>query len=390
MNLRPFRIAVPDADILDLHARLDRTRWPDEINDAAWGWGTSLPWLRDLVAYWRTGFDWRAQEARLNALPQFMATIEGHDIHFVHLRGTGKNPMPLVLTHGWPGSFVEFEAIAPLLTDPAAHGGDAADAFDLVIPSLPGYGFSGRPTAPGMGPPAIGRLWAKLMAGLGYTRYGAQGGDWGAAVTTALAQAAPDNVAGIHQNFIIRLMQPPADPAAMNAIDHAYLGEVAHWVANEGAYALIQGTRPQTLGYGLTDSPVGLAGWISEKFRAWSDCGGDPYSCFTRDQLLTNISIYWFTGNITSSLRIYKERTLAAPQLAPGARITVPFGHARFPREIMRPPRDWAARIYDVRHWTEMPRGGHFAAMEQPALLAQDIQKFFRLVRSGETDVRKS
>ena len=374
MNLRPFRIAVPDAAIADLNARLDRTRWPDEINDADWGWGTSLPWLRDLVAYWRDGFDWRAQEARLNALPQFMATIDGQDIHFVHLRGRGKNPLPLVLTHGWPGSFIEFEAIAKLLTD---HD----ESFDLVIPSLPGYGFSGRPSAPGMGPLAIGRLWAKLMAGLGYERYGAQGGDWGAAVTTALAQVAPERMVGIHQNFIIRLMQPPADPAVLSEVERGYLGEVAHWVASEGAYALIQGTRPQTRGSGLTDSPVGLAGWIGEKFRAWSDCDGDPYACFTRDQLLTNIAIYWFTGNITSSLRLYKERTLAAPQLAPGERVKVPFGHARFPREIMRPPRDWAERIYDVRHWTEMPRGGHFAAMEQPGLLAEDIRAFFRLVR---------
>ena len=372
MNLRPFRIAVPDADIADLHARLDRTRWPDEINDGDWGWGTPLPWLKGLAEYWRHGFDWRAQEARLNTLPQFMATIDGQDIHFVHLRSPkspgAKNALPLVLTHGWPGSFVEFEAIAPMLT------GD----FDLVIPSLPGYGFSGRPAAMGMNPLAIGRLWAKLMAGLGYERYGAQGGDWGAAVTTALAQVAPDNVVGIHQNFIIRLMQPPADPSAMSAVEQAYLAEVGHWVATEGAYAQIQGTRPQTLGYALTDSPIGLAGWIGEKFRQWSDCGGDPERCFTKDQLLTNISIYWVTGNITASLRIYKERGLAAPQLAPGERIRVPFGHARFPREIMRPPREYADRIYDVRRWTEMPRGGHFAAMEQPELLAAEIRAFFR------------
>ena len=374
MNLRPFRIAVPDADIADLHARLDRTRWPDEINDDDWGWGTSLPWLKGLAEYWRTGFDWRAQEARLNALPQFMATIDGQDIHFVHLRGKGRNALPLVLTHGWPGSFIEFEAMAPLLTD---HD----ESFDLVIPSLPGYGFSGRPAAPGMNPMAIGKLWAKLMAGLGYDRYGAQGGDWGAAVTTALAQVAPDNVVGIHQNFIIRLMQPPADLAAMSAVERGYLAEIGHWVATEGAYALIQGTRPQTLGYALTDSPVGLAGWIGEKFRQWSDCDGDPERCFTRDQMLTNISIYWFTGNITSSLRLYKERGLAAPQLAPGEKVRVPFGHARFPREIMRPPRDWAERIYDVRRWTEMPRGGHFAAMEQPVLLADDVRAFFRDLR---------
>lgn len=374
MNIRPFRIAVPEAAIADLHARLDRTRWPDEINDAAWGWGTSLPWLKGLAEYWRHGFDWRAQEARLNALPQFVAEIDGLDIHFVHLRATGKNPLPLLLTHGWPGSFIEFEKIAPLLIS-----GD--EGFDLVIPSLPGYGFSARPGAMGMNPVAIGTLWAKLMAGLGYTRYGAQGGDWGAAVTTAVAQAAPENVVGIHQNFIIRLMQPPADPAVLSAPERAYLAELGHWAATEGAYAAIQGTKPQTLGYGLTDSPVALAAWIGEKFRSWSDCGGAVETCFTRDELLTNISIYWFTGNITSSLRLYKERGLAAPQLQPGQRVPVPFGHARFPKEIMRPPREWAERLYDVRHWTEMPRGGHFAAMEQPGLLAADIRVFFGLVR---------
>ena len=381
MNIRPFRIAIDDAAIADLHARLDRTRWPDEINDDDWSWGTSLPWLRGLAEYWRHGFDWRAQEARLNALPQFIATIDGHDIHFVHIRGKGPKPLPLVLTHGWPGSFVEFEAIIPLLTDPAAHGGNAADAFDLVIPSLPGYGFSGRPTVPGMAPLAIGQLWAKLMAGLGYPRYGAQGGDWGAAVTTAVAQAAPGEVVGIHQNFIMRVLPPPGRPEEMSAAERAYLVELAQWADVEGAYGHIQGTRPQTLGYALTDSPVGLAGWISEKFRVWSDCGGVVENCFTHDQLLTNISIYWFTGNITSSLRLYKERARSAPQLAPGTRIVTPFGHARFPREIMRPPRDWAERIYNVQHWTEMPRGGHFAAMEQPGLLAGDIQTFFRALR---------
>jgi pimeloyl-ACP methyl ester carboxylesterase len=374
MNIRPFRIAVPGADIADLHARLDGTRWPDEINDADWGWGTSLPWLRRLTEYWRHDFDWRAQEAQLNALPQFVAGIDGIDIHFVHLRGRGANPFPLVLTHGWPGSFVEFEAVARLLTD---HD----ESFDLVIPSLPGYGFSGRPTAAGMNPLAIGRLWAKLMAGLGYARYGAQGGDWGAAVTTALAQVAPGAVAGIHQNFILSVQPPPFRPEELSEAERIYLAERARWFDDEAGYSHIQGTKPQTLGYALTDSPVGLAAWISEKFRTWTDCGGDPLRCVSMDALLTNISIYWFSGNITSSLRIYKERNLAVAAKAPFARIEVPFGHARFPKEIIRPPREWAERIYDVRHWTEMPRGGHFAALEQPGLLADDIRAFFRLVR---------
>jgi pimeloyl-ACP methyl ester carboxylesterase len=373
MNLRPFRIAIPDADIADLHARLDRTRWPDEINDDDWGWGTPLPWLRALADHWRHRFDWRAQEARLNALPQVLATIDGQDIHFVHLRGTGPNPMPLLLVHGWPGSFVEFEKIAALLTE-------GPHSFDLVIPSLPGFGFSGRPTQRGMTPVAIGQLFAKLMSGLGYTRYGAQGGDWGSAIATAVAQSAPGQVAGIHLNLIMRLLAaPPKD--GLSAAEQHYLKDLAAWTDAEGGYSHIQGTRPQTLGYAVTDSPVGLAGWISEKFRVWSDCDGDPLNSYTADELLTNISIYWFTGAITSSLRIYKERALATPQLAPGERIATPMGHARFPKEIFLPPREWAERIYDVRHWTEMPRGGHFAAMEQPELLADDIRTFFQPLR---------
>ncbi len=373
MNLRPFRIAVPDADIADLHARLDRTRWPDEVNDDDWGWGTPLPWLRELADHWRHRFDWRAQEARLNALPQFLATIDGQDIHFVHMKGESPGSLPLLLIHGWPGSFVEFEAIAPLLTQ-------GPHSFDLVIPSLPGFGFSARPTAPGMPPLAIGGLFAKLMAGLGYTRYGAQGGDWGSAIATAVAQSAPDQVAGIHLNLIMRLLAAPPKEG-LSAAEQHYLQELARWGEAEAGYSHLQGTRPQTLGYALTDSPVGLAGWIGEKFRVWSDCDGDPWRCYTRDQLLTNIAIYWFTGTAASSLRIYKDRALAAPQFAPGARIATPMGHARFPREIFRPPREWAERLYNVVHWTEMPRGGHFAAMEQPALLAEDIRTFFQPLR---------
>lgn len=373
MHIRPFRIAVPDADIADLHARLDRTRWPDEINDSDWGWGTPLPWLRALADHWRHRYDWRAHEARLNALPQFTATIDGTDIHFVHLRGKGPNPLPLLLIHGWPGSFVEFEKIAAMLTE-------GPDSFDLVIPSLPGFGFSARPTAPGMSPVAIGGLFAKLMAGLGYTRYGAQGGDWGSAIATAVAQSAPDQVAGIHLNLIMRIVAMPA-PDSLSTAEQTFLKQLAAWSDAEGGYSHIQGTRPQTLGYALTDSPVGLAGWIGEKFRAWSDCEGDPLNSYTADELLTNISIYWFTGAITSSLRIYKERARAAPQFPPGARLATPMGHARFPKEIFRAPREWAERVYNVRHWTEMPRGGHFAALEQPALLAEDIRTFFRLIR---------
>ncbi len=373
MNLRPFRIAIPQGDIADLHHRLDRTRWPDEINDESWGWGTPLPWLQELVHHWRHEYDWRAHEARLNALPQFMATIDGQDIHFIHIKGEGENPFPLLLIHGWPGSVVEFEKIIPQLT----HG---PNACSLVIPSLPGFGFSARPTGRGMTPVAIGRLFAKLMAGLGYERYGAQGGDWGSAIATAVAQAAPANVAGIHLNLIIRLLAAPPTNGLSEA-EQRYLKDLDAWTSAEGGYSHIQGTRPQTLGYALTDSPTGLAAWITEKFRVWTDCHGDPLNILTKDELLTNISLYWFTGAITSSLRIYKERALSTPQFAPGERLATPMGHARFPKEIFLPPREWAERLYNVTHWTEMPKGGHFAAMEQPTLLAQDIQTFFSTVR---------
>ena len=366
MQIRPYHIAIPQPAIDDLHARLALTRWPDEVNDDAWGWGTPLPFLQDLVAHWRDTFDWRAQEARLNQWPQFLATIDGQDIHFAHLKGRGPDPFPLILVHGWPGSFVEFEGIAPMLIEAG---------YSLVIPSLPGFGFSARPTGP-MGPAEIGRLFAKLMAGLGYTRYGAQGGDWGAAVSTAIAQAAPAQVTGIHLNLIMRLLAVlPTE--GLSEAERDYLRDLQRWTDAEGGYSHIQGTRPQTLGYALTDSPAGLAAWIAEKFRVWSDCDGDPYTCYTRDQLLTNIAIYWFTNTAASSLRIYKSRTLSQPQLAAGERIQVPFGHARFPKEIFRPPREWAERIYNVVHWTEMPKGGHFAAMEQPRLLADDIHAFF-------------
>ncbi len=385
MSPLPFRIAIPDADIADLHARLANTRWPDEVNDDAWSYGTDARFLRDLTQYWRTGFDWRATEARLNRLPQFRLDIDGIPIHFVHVKGRGAKgrgpkPVPLLLTHGWPGSFVEMEGILPLLTDPGAHGGDPADAFDVVIPSLPGYGFSGRPTAPGCGPQAIAGLWATLMSELGYINFGVQGGDWGSAVSVWLARTQPERVIGAHLNFMQSAFQAPAD-APLTASEQEYLASVLRWRDAEGSYGAIQGTKPQTLGYGLTDSPAALAGWIAEKFRAWSDCGGDIARAIPIDTMLANIAIYWFTGNITSSLRIYKESRAAPLVFAPGERVIPPLGFAHFPKEILHPPRSYVERVFDVRQWTEMPRGGHFAAMEQPELLAADIRRFFRSLR---------
>ena len=384
MAPRPFRIAVPDEALADLRARLANTRWPDDVNDADWSYGTPLAVARDLAAHWRDGYDWRAAEARLNRLPQFLLDIDGTDIHFVHVRGKGPAPMPLLISHGWPGSFVEMERIIPLLTDPAAHGGDAADAFDVIVPSLPGFGFSGRPAAPGCGPKAIAGMWARLMSALGYDRFAVQGGDWGSAVSTWLARLHPERVVAAHLNFIISSVQPPAD-APLGEAERAYLAAVLRWRDSEGGYYAIQSTKPQTLAYGLTDSPVGLMAWIAEKFRRWTDCGGDIARAVAIDDLLTNIAVYWFSGNIASSLRIYKENRAAPLSFAPGERLAVPVGFAHFPHEILHPPRQYLERFLPVARWTDMPRGGHFAAMEQPALLAEDIRAFLRPYRTRFT-----
>ncbi len=377
---RPFRIAVPMPAIIDLRNRLAGARWPDEVNDDAWSYGASLPFMRDLAAYWRKQFDWRAVEARLNALPQFTLKIDDTKIHFVHAKGKGPKPLPLVISHGWPGSFVEMERIIPLLTDPAAHGGDAADAFDVVVPSLPGFGFSDRPTAPGCGPKAIAAMWQQLMTALGYDRFGVQGGDWGSAISIWLARNHPERVIGAHLNFMISSLQP-AEGAPLTEAERAYVASAVKWRDSEGGYFSIQSTKPQTLGYGLTDSPVALAAWIAEKFRTWSDCNGDIASAIALDDLLANIAVYWFTCNITSSLRIYKENKATPLHFAPGERVKPPVGFAHFPKEILHPPRSYVERVFDIQRWTDMPKGGHFAAMEQPALLAEEIRAFFRPLR---------
>jgi pimeloyl-ACP methyl ester carboxylesterase len=382
MRIEPFRIAIPEAALADLRERLDRARWPDQLDGVGWEWGTDLAYLRDLVAYWHRRFDWRAREAELNRLPQFMAELDGLRIHFIHQRGRGPAPLPLVITHGWPGSFVEMTKILPLLTDPAAHGGDAGDAFDVVVPSLPGYGFSSRPERPGTNVFAIAGLWSKLMAGLGYERFGAQGGDWGASVTTCLGKLFPEALVGIHLNFIPGSYQPPvADGETLSDEEKAFLACRADWVDRESGYGHIQGTKPQTLAYALTDSPLGLAAWIVEKFRSWADCAGDVERVFSKDELLTNIAIYWFTETIGSSLRLYREGRFAPLRFAAGERVAVPVGIAKLPFEIPMPPRRWVERVYDVVRWTELPRGGHFAALEQPELLAEDIRAFFRPLR---------
>jgi len=383
MHVEPFRIAVPDAVLADLRERLGRTRFPDEIPGSGWGYGTELAYMRTLIPYWRDRYDWRAAEARLNAFPQFRARVGGLGIHFIHQRGVGPKPFPLVITHGWPGSVAEFEKIIGPLTDPARHGGDAADAFDVVAPSMPGYGFSDHPREPGMEPGRIASLWAELMRGLGYERFGAQGGDWGAMVTTYLGAEHADVTAGIHLNMVVAF--PPDGPEAFANVTPEEMAELAaldDFLKKETGYQQIQGTKPQTLGYALNDSPAGLAAWIVEKFRAWSDCDGDVERRFTKDELLTNVMLYWATETATSSARLYCE-TMRVGRFPPrDVRVAVPTGCAIFPREIIRPPRAWVERVFDVRRWTRFPAGGHFAAMEEPAALVEDIRAFFRTLRA--------
>ena len=383
MVIEKFTVSIPEAGLDDLKRRLDSTRWPDELPGTDWAFGTSLAYMKSLVAYWRTTYDWRLHEAALNRLPHHRIALDGFRIHYIHVRGKGPAPMPLVVTHGWPGSFVEMVKLIPLLTDPAAHGGRAEDAFDVVVPSLPGYGFSDRTSGRGMNPNKVAALWARLMAALGYQRFAAQGGDWGSAVSTALGLDHPDHIIGIHLNYIAgrfllggTLNQRPDDEVAAG-----FLAELRAWWDSEGGYNHLQATKPQTLGYGLNDSPVGLAAWIIEKFRSWSDCGGDPERAFTRDELLTNVMIYWLTETINPSMRLYYESRKQPLRLSPKNRVTPPLAVALFPKEIPMPPRALAERGFNIARWTVMPKGGHFAAMEQPELLAQDLREFFRTLR---------
>jgi microsomal epoxide hydrolase len=378
---RPFTIHVDDSVLSDLRTRLERVRWPDEVPTSNWRYGTDLAYMKELVAYWRERYDWRVHEARLNRLRQFMVPVHGLDLHFIHEPGVGPRPLPLLLSHGWPGSIVEFEALIPRLTDPARFGGDPADAFAVVAPSLPGYAFSFRPNQPRFGVVEIADVFAALMTDvLGYRRFGAQGGDWGAFITSRLGVVHPDRLLGIHLNLLTvrRDLAPPAEPTTE---EKAYAQQLQHWLREETGYQSIQGTKPQTLAYGLTDSPVGLAAWIVEKFRTWSDCGGEVERRFSKDTLLTNIMLYWITGAINSSFWPYYARNHQGWPLPEGQLITVPTAYAAFPREILSPPRPWAERVYNIRRWTEMKAGGHFAALEEPDALAADIRAFFRDLR---------
>ena len=371
----PFRIEIPQADLDDLVDRLSRTRWPEAEPVDDWSQGMPLGYLRELCGYWADGYDWRAREALLNTFPQYRTEIDGLGIHFVHARSPHPDAMPLVITHGWPGSIVEFQKVIGPLTDPTAHGGDAADAFHVICPSLPGYGFSDKPTAPGWNVPRIADAWAALMARLGYDRYGAQGGDWGAMVTSAIGWRDAAHLAGIHLNMPLAvpdLAEPltDAEQAAMDGFTH-----YQQW---ESGYSKEQSTRPQTVGYGLVDSPVGQAAWIVEKFWAWTDCDGDPQTVLTRDELLDNVMLYWLPATGASSARLYWE-SFDDIDFTP---IDVPVGCSIFPKEIFRMSKRWAeGRFSDLRHWNELDRGGHFAAFEQPDTYVDEVRAFFRLVR---------
>ena len=384
-SITPFEIVVPDAAINDLKTRLQNTRLPDQISETTWEYGTDKTYLTELIDYWENEFDWREQERTLNEFDHFKTQIDEIEMHFIHQRSEHPDAIPLMIVHGWPGSISEFSKIIDPLIDPVAYGGSASDAFHVITPSLPGFGFSSAPTQPGYSPEKIAHILAALMEKIGYQRYAIAGGDWGAIINRYLAFNYPDRLIGLHSNMM--LAGPPTDReqrADVTQVEETARAARGAYMQNERAYQQIQGSKPQTLGYGLNDSPTGLAAWIVEKFHGWTDMpqGATGYldNHFTKDELLTNIAIYWFTGTITSSTRIYYENS-KTPIETPLGFINVPTGAAIFPAEIFVTPRAWAEAAYDLRHWSVMSEGGHFAALEKPDLYLNDLQIFFRLLR---------
>jgi epoxide hydrolase len=371
-DIEPFQIDIPGEEIDDLRDRLRRTRWPEAAPVDDWSQGVPLAYLQDLCRYWTESYDWKLRQERLNSFTQYKTDIDGLGIHFVHVRSPHADALPLVVTHGWPGSVVEFLEAIELLTDPP----DGRDAFHVVAPSLPGYGFSDKPAETGWGVARTARAWAELMAHLGYDRYGAQGGDWGAMVTTSIGQQDPEHVAGIHLNMVIGF--PGSDDGEMTEQEQAAMASVTEYMNSDSGYSKQQSTRPQTLGYGLVDSPAGQCAWILEKFWSWSDTGGDPVGALGADRILDNVMLYWLPGTGASSARMYWE-SFSNPPLGP---VSVPTGASVFPKEIFRASRRWAARQYtDIRYWGEPTVGGHFAAFEQPTLFVDEVRNFFRTVR---------
>jgi epoxide hydrolase len=375
MDVRPFTLDVPEADLNDLRERLARTRWPERETVDDWSQGVPLGYLQEVCDYWQHRYDWRRCEKRLNDFGQYIAQVDGLDIHFLHVRSPHPDAMPLVLTHGWPGSVIEFLDVIGPLTDPTSYGGNAADAFHVVVPSLPGYGYSAKPTRTGWNIQRVARAWATLMAGLGYGRYGAQGGDWGAMVTTSIGQQDPEHVAGVHLNMAIASPDPLDDLTEQEQRALASMADYDRWGSG---YSKQQSTRPQSLGYGLVDSPAGQCGWIIEKFLAWTDCNGHPENVLTKDQMLDNIMLYWLPATGASSARLYWE-SFSSPNMEP---VEVPSGVSVFPHDIIQLSERWARnRFTDLRYYHALDVGGHFAAFEQPSLFTEEVRAFFRSVR---------
>jgi microsomal epoxide hydrolase len=375
--VRPFRIDIPQGELDDLRERLARTRWPDQLPGVGWEYGIALDDVRGLADYWRSSYDWRVHERRLNHFPQFTTEIDGQTVHFLHVRSAEQGALPLIMTHGWPGSVVEFMEVIGPLTDPRAHGGDAGDAFDMVVPSIPGFGFSGPTRDRGWNVARVARVWDSLMGRLGYQRYGAQGGDWGSSISRELGIIVPDRVVGVHLNMLSPYVAAGSEPPDLDDRDRERVERLRRFRLTGSGYGAIQATRPQTVGYGLTDSPDGQLAWIAEKFGEWTDGG---LSAVDRDQMLTNISVYWLTRTAGSSARLYYEAARSGG-LGPPVPSTAPTGVAVFPEEIAAPVRRLAEQTNHIVHWSEFDRGGHFAAMEEPDLLVGDVRAFFRLFR---------
>ena len=383
MQIDPFQISIPQEILDDLRERLERTRWPDEAHQADWRYGANLEYMRELADYWRTKFDWRAHEKRMNSFANYQAVVGNLRIHFVHERGKGPSPIPLLITHGWPSSFVEMLELIPILMDPADHGGDDSDSFDVIVPSAPGYGFSERPLQAGMTRWRVAELWSKLMDGLGYEKFGLHANDIGAVISGWLAFDHPEKVIGLHT--MMPTFPPPSfdeTQSPMTEAERVFQALVDAWDRDEGGYQAIQTTRPQTLAYGLNDSPVGLMAWIVEKWRAWTNPNGNIEDYFSKDELLTNVMIYWVTETANSSIRSYYERAHDTRTLSPNDKIRVPTGVALTMEAVERAPREWVERRYaDIRRWTEFSSGGHFLAAENPEMLAAEIRAFFRQFR---------
>lgn len=381
MSIRKFKIDVSDELLNDLKYRLIHTRWPSQYKTSNWEYGTDLSYLQSLISYWIDDYDWKKQERYLNQYHHYISRINELDIHFIYEKGNGPHPLPIILTHGWPDSFVRYQKLIPYLTNPAQYGGDPNDSFDVIIPSLPGFGFSEKPGNSGINNSAIAELWSRLMYEvLGYNKYAASGGDIGSGVTRYLAYLHPDSLIGIHLTDvgIIKTLINDSSKRKLLTEDQNYINEWQKWISSEGAYISLQSTKPQSLAYGLADSPVGLAAWIIEKFHSWSDCNSFTENKLTKDELITNIMIYWITNTIDSACRIYYENTHGLPNIGS---IKVPTGISLFSKDIMQPPKNWVMKNLNVTYWNEVPHGGHFTSMEEPALYANELQDFFRPYR---------